>query len=75
MRPLPGKSKAKKLDLGTDLIDATSPTFFQCSFKIDVLERDFDQQAISAEVIGPSGPVYADFELTSTGGQGSTTHI
>ena len=42
----------------------------QCSFKIDVLEQDFDQHAISSEVIGPSGPVYTDLELTSTGGQG-----
>ena len=31
-------------------------------------------QAISAEVIGPSGPVYADFELTPTGGQGRSNH-
>ena len=43
----------------------------ECSFQVDVLERDgLDQRAISAEVIGPSGPVYADFELTPTGGQG-----
>jgi hypothetical protein len=45
-------------------------SFFQCSFKIDVLEHEFNQEAITAEVIGPSGPIYADFEMTSSGGQG-----
>ena len=38
---------------------------FQCNFKIDILESEaVDMDAITAEVIGPSGPVYLDLDMS-----------
>ena len=45
--------------------------FFQCNFNIDILDKEVDMDAINAEVIGPSGPVYMNFDLGPNGGHGS----
>ena len=38
---------------------------------MDILDPEgFQKEAITAEVIGPSGPLYMDFEMTPSGGQG-----
>ncbi|XP_059081072.1 uncharacterized protein LOC131878933 [Tigriopus californicus] len=39
-------------------------------FKLDVLDKDFHQESITAEVIGPSGPIYMDFDMDPSGGRG-----
>ena len=44
---------------------------FQCNFNIDILDKEVDMDAINAEVIGPSGPVYLNFDLGPNGGRGS----
>ena len=41
---------------------------FQCNFNIDILDQEVDMDAITAEVIGPSGPVYLNFD--AEGGKG-----
>ena len=48
---------------------------FQCNFKIDILENEeVDMDAITAEVIGPSGPVYLDLDMSELAtGQGGGT--
>ena len=45
--------------------------FFQCNFNIDILDKEVDMDAINAEVIGPTGPVYLNFDLGPNGGRGS----
>ena len=47
----------------------------QCNFKIDILEsEEVDMDAITAEVIGPSGPVYLDLDMSELAtGQGGGT--
>ena len=42
----------------------------EAHFKIDVLEKDFDRHNLKAEVVGPSGPVPFDLDLSSVGGRG-----
>ena len=44
---------------------------FQCKFKIDILDQEVDMDAITAEVIGPSGPVQMNLDLN--GGHGTFT--
>ena len=50
-------------------------SLFQCNFKIDILENEeVDMDAITAEVIGPSGPVYLDLDMSELAtGQGGGT--
>ena len=45
---------------------------FQCNFKIDILENEeVDMDAITAEVIGPSGPLYLDLNVDRAGARAS----
>ena len=44
-------------------------TKLQCNFNIDILDKEVDMDAINAEVIGPSGPVYLNFDLGPNGGR------
>ena len=46
------------------------PTVFQCNFNIDILDNEVNMDAISAEVIGPSGPVFLNFDIGPQGGRG-----
>ncbi len=46
------------------------PAPLQCHFRIDVLDKEFTSEQVSAEVIGPSGPIYFDLDLTRDGGKG-----
>ena len=46
--------------------------FFQCNFKIDILENEeVNMDAITAEVIGPSGPLYLDLNVDRAGARAS----
>ena len=45
--------------------------YFQCNFNIDILDKEVDMDAITAEVIGPSGSVYLNFDVGPDGGKGT----
>ncbi len=40
----------------------------QCHFKLDVLDKDIQQDSVRAEILGPSGPVPFDFEFSPSSG-------
>jgi len=43
----------------------------ECNFNIDILDKEVDMDAITAEVIGPSGSVYLNFDVGPDGGKGT----